>query len=478
MTTITEAATATIEHVAPDAIVIEDNVREAIDLPKEFVASIKTHGVLQPVLATRAVDGTLRVRDGQRRTLAAREAGVATIPAYVTDAGDDAKARIVQQIVANDQRDGLNDRDRTRGFAALALDGMSVAAIAKATGHKRDTVDKSVRIAKSDTAASLFDAGSISLEAAAILAEFDDDAEALAALTEQIERYGDHNIEWEAKRWQQRRAREAAHAAIVAEAEATGVRIVTDEDTYRHLSGLSDEPYAEPTDDEDEDEHERPAVDAEAHAACGGHALKLDKWSDQAVPVCTTPEAHYDRWSDSPERYQAPAPVEAVQHEDEDDDARAEREAAEAEARKAERRETIANNRAWRDAEPVRREWLATFLQRKTMPKDATAFAATVLAATATQFGHDEGNMACTLVGQEAPGYGARLTPEPNKPVHALVALAFASVERGTDVHTWKRRGSEGPVVTYLAQIAAWGYPLSDVEKVAAGIEVEQPTEA
>ena len=37
----------------------------------------------------------------------------------------------------------------------------------------------------------------------------------------------------------------------------------------------------------------------------------------------------------------------------------------------AERKALIANNKAWTAAETVRREWIATVLSRKTLPKDA-----------------------------------------------------------------------------------------------------------
>ncbi|GAA2057807.1 ParB/Srx family N-terminal domain-containing protein [Williamsia deligens] len=52
-------------------------------MDRAFVASITERGVIQPVLATRDSAGTLHVRDGQRRTLAAREAELTSIPVYV-----------------------------------------------------------------------------------------------------------------------------------------------------------------------------------------------------------------------------------------------------------------------------------------------------------------------------------------------------------------------------------------------------------
>ena len=71
-------------RVDPRTLIIETNVRARTNLDPAFLASIRTHGVRQPVQAHREIDGTLVVRAGQRRTLAAIETGQATIPVYIT----------------------------------------------------------------------------------------------------------------------------------------------------------------------------------------------------------------------------------------------------------------------------------------------------------------------------------------------------------------------------------------------------------
>ena len=61
--------TQTFEQVDPATVVIGDNVRLGARMDKEFVASVRERGVLEPVLLYRAADGTLTVLAGQRRTL-------------------------------------------------------------------------------------------------------------------------------------------------------------------------------------------------------------------------------------------------------------------------------------------------------------------------------------------------------------------------------------------------------------------------
>ena len=67
-------ATPTLEMLDPATLTVDINVRKDAALTKEFVASIKEHGVLVPVVAHRKDDGTVHVLMGQRRTRAAVEA--------------------------------------------------------------------------------------------------------------------------------------------------------------------------------------------------------------------------------------------------------------------------------------------------------------------------------------------------------------------------------------------------------------------
>ena len=94
----------TIEHVDPTQVIVEANVRSTVPLDKDFLASIRENGVITPILARRDEQGNIIVRAGQRRTLAAREVGLPTIPAYVVDVNEAISDRIVQQIVENDHR--------------------------------------------------------------------------------------------------------------------------------------------------------------------------------------------------------------------------------------------------------------------------------------------------------------------------------------------------------------------------------------
>ena len=75
----------------PATLTVETNVRKDAGLTPAFVASVRENGVLEPVIAHRNADGTVHVLMGQRRTLAAVEAKLATIPVVVIESPDEAE---------------------------------------------------------------------------------------------------------------------------------------------------------------------------------------------------------------------------------------------------------------------------------------------------------------------------------------------------------------------------------------------------
>jgi len=46
----------------------EDNIRDEVQLDKEFLASLREHGVIVPIIAVRDAEGRTLVREGQCRT--------------------------------------------------------------------------------------------------------------------------------------------------------------------------------------------------------------------------------------------------------------------------------------------------------------------------------------------------------------------------------------------------------------------------
>lgn len=461
----TEAAPAAtgvdLVHVPAAAVVIEDNVRTAADLDPAFLASVKRHGVLLPTIGYRNVDGAVVVRDGQMRVLAAREAG-REVPVFVTARGDSAAARIAEQLVANERRTALSDGDRLAAYRQLEIEGLSVTAIARETGTKRDAVKQTLTVAKSDTASAAVSSGQATFTQALLLAEFDGDADAVAELTECIaEGYGDDELTHTAARLRQDAERREARVQVRADLVKAGRRVVGEDDDYESLDRLTD--AAEDV----TDYQERHGLDPEAHAECAGAAWHVREWgTPEPVQVCTTPDAHHARY----QSFRQAIPVGGTPEAEKSGEDRA----AEAEERKAARRILVANNKAWDAADQVRREWIAGLLQRKNAPKDAARFLAVALTRhAATRYASGlvsaRGLLGIETTGWDGDTLSQWVEQHPTKGLHLSLAVVFSGFENTANREWWRTPDAESR--GYLNQLAAWGYPLSHVEQLAAGIQ-------
>jgi ParB family chromosome partitioning protein len=115
------------------------------DKMRELVASIKTHGVLQPILVKTAGDGYQLIA-GERRWTAAKEAGQETVPAILADGASDA-VTLEWALIENLQREDLNPLDEAVGFKRLAeLFGHTQEIIAQKVGKDRSTVSNTLRL--------------------------------------------------------------------------------------------------------------------------------------------------------------------------------------------------------------------------------------------------------------------------------------------------------------------------------------------
>ncbi|HYH91580.1 MAG TPA: ParB/RepB/Spo0J family partition protein [Candidatus Saccharimonadales bacterium] len=107
-------------------------------------ASIREHGVLQPILVTETLDGFQLVA-GERRLRAARSAGLERIPAVVRQLDDQARLEIA--LVENLQREDLDAIEAARGFRRLIDEfGFTPERIAERVGRARSTVANTLRL--------------------------------------------------------------------------------------------------------------------------------------------------------------------------------------------------------------------------------------------------------------------------------------------------------------------------------------------
>ncbi len=113
---------------------------------EELAASIRNHGVLQPILITRQQTGPgYYLVAGERRFRAAQKARLKQIPAILQEFSDEEMLEIA--IVENVQRDDLNVVDEAKGYRRLADSfGWSQEQIAARVGKSRSAITNSLRL--------------------------------------------------------------------------------------------------------------------------------------------------------------------------------------------------------------------------------------------------------------------------------------------------------------------------------------------
>src|SRR6267378_1336452 len=128
---------------------------------RELAASIRERGVLQPILV-RPSGGSFQIVAGERRFLAAQEAGLETIPAIVRQFTD--REALLIALIENVQRENLNPMDEARAYYRLAMEyGLPHEEIGQRVGRDRSTVSNILRFNNLPTDVQAFlEAGSIS----------------------------------------------------------------------------------------------------------------------------------------------------------------------------------------------------------------------------------------------------------------------------------------------------------------------------
>ena len=117
---------------------------------EELTTSIAATGVVQPILVRPIADGRYQLIAGERRLMASRKAGKATIPAVVRPASDEQAMEMT--IVENLQRADLNPMEQARAFDRLGREfQMTQEQMAKRTGKDRASVANFLRLLRLPT---------------------------------------------------------------------------------------------------------------------------------------------------------------------------------------------------------------------------------------------------------------------------------------------------------------------------------------
>ena len=137
-----------ITHVAVDLIQRNPRQpREKFDIEEleNLAASIREHGVIQPLIVTPGKNGIYILVAGERRLQASRKAGLKTVPVVIRHATDQQLLELA--LIENVQRADLNAIEEAEAYQQLAKEfKMSHDAIAARVGKSRVAVTNTIRL--------------------------------------------------------------------------------------------------------------------------------------------------------------------------------------------------------------------------------------------------------------------------------------------------------------------------------------------
>ena len=112
---------------------------------EELAASIRLHGVVQPIVVRPHEDGGYEILAGERRYQAARSVGLEKVPALIRPAADGEALEIA--LVENLLREDLNPIEEARAYSTLVETyGLTQEEVAERVGRDRSTVANTLRL--------------------------------------------------------------------------------------------------------------------------------------------------------------------------------------------------------------------------------------------------------------------------------------------------------------------------------------------
>ena len=112
----------------------------------ELSASIREHGVLQPILVRPIGPNTYQLIAGERRWRASKQAGLDTIPALIEEIDDDTALEI--SIIENLQREDISPLDEAAMYDRMVSEhGYSIRKLADKLGKDKGYVENRLRLA-------------------------------------------------------------------------------------------------------------------------------------------------------------------------------------------------------------------------------------------------------------------------------------------------------------------------------------------
>jgi ParB/RepB/Spo0J family partition protein len=266
----------------------DDNIRQETGDVAELAASMKSVGVLEPLLVT---DDGLVVA-GSRRLAAAKKARLKEVPAIRRAYSD--QERLEVMIVENLQREDLSPLEEADGFRRLIELGLNQRDVAAKVGCSQTHIARRVALlALPAKVQSQVAEGKVSFADAHELGKVKNDPKLVEKLAKSAADGGMRSVSSQVQEELASRERAKELAAVVAKLEKKGEKVVeVKSDTYGYNTSLPagharvlGETYS--TSDV--------RMDPKKHAKLDCHAVAVNPRTMAVVEVCTDPKQHPSR---------------------------------------------------------------------------------------------------------------------------------------------------------------------------------------
>lgn len=453
------ATTATVELVQLDPRSLAEhpaNIRTDLGDVTELAASIRTVGILEPVIVVPVteVDGDVqngsdekggyRIIAGHRRVAAAIQAKQATVPCVVRPDLNGDVEQLTGMIVENVLRTNLTPAEEAAAYAQLAAFDLTPAAIAKRTGRSGKKVRDALALhALPEQVKDRVANDTMTLDEAAAIAEFADDPKAHARLLKAADSgYGLKYAIADERHRRDKKQRTATAKTALTEQGITVVGAPKGWPYYCKEARVADLALADGV----------TLYRQDTHADCPGHAAFLDH-DGQPVFICRDPDEHgHIRLSGT--NYVTPA------------------EAARREADAVQQQERAD---ALTVAATVRREFLRTLLRQAKTPVDFHRACLLLWFDYGLDTGREHPALVADLLGISSGGddslrsaYMKRLDSNAENrlwqhPVAHAAALAETNLDRAATGRSWTYRPRL--TVDWLDLLTALGHERSPAEQ-------------
>ena len=112
---------------------------------EELAHSVRSRGIVQPIVVRPAGNGGFEIVAGERRWRAAQMAGLAEVPVVVRECSDSEAAAVA--LIENIQREDLNPIEEAEGYRTLAGEfGLTHQELADTVGRSRSSVTNTLRL--------------------------------------------------------------------------------------------------------------------------------------------------------------------------------------------------------------------------------------------------------------------------------------------------------------------------------------------